>query len=279
MDLLKNFIQLLIGKICLPRLPAVFHEHFIQEGHHKHAQLPFLGRLLGRKRVALRRNIVAVGQSCENDSDVRICHHVSRLRDECLNRELFANLHEARVILESWRVKYNERRPHSALGYRTPNEYAGRKEDEPSCASSCPPPNPPPLAAAGVRGNYGSTPQGGSQRKTRTPTNPESFSYEVSHLRGHGMIKWLLVETTVGSRGHVAFDLNRLKFSAVVHSMFQMLMVAAGHLLILALAIFGLRLSHRYISSRFIRSSVHCPTQLAAKGQYEAPPRGWNACF
>ena len=54
-------------------------------------------------------------------------------------------------------------------------------------------------------------------------------------------------------------------------------MVAAGHLLILALAIFGLRLSHRYISGRFIRSSVHCPTQLAAKGQYEAPPRGWNA--
>ena len=61
--------------------------------------------------------------------------------------------------------------------------------------------------------------------------------------------------------------------------MFQMLMVAAGHLLILALAIFGLRLSHRYISGRFIRSSVHCPTQLAAKGQYEAPPRGWNVLY
>jgi putative transposase len=44
-----------------------------------------------------------------------------KLRDECLNRELFGNLREARVILESWRVEYNERRPHSALGYRTPN--------------------------------------------------------------------------------------------------------------------------------------------------------------
>ena len=42
-----------------------------------------------------------------------------KLRDECLNRELFCNLREARVILESWRVEYNERRPHSALGYRT----------------------------------------------------------------------------------------------------------------------------------------------------------------
>ena len=48
-----------------------------------------------------------------------------KLRDECLNRELFGNLREVRVILESWRVEYNERRPHSALGYRTPNEYAG----------------------------------------------------------------------------------------------------------------------------------------------------------
>jgi putative transposase len=47
-----------------------------------------------------------------------------KLRDECLNRELFGNLREARVILESWRVEYNERRPHSALGYRTPSEYA-----------------------------------------------------------------------------------------------------------------------------------------------------------
>jgi putative transposase len=33
-----------------------------------------------------------------------------------LNRELFGDLREARVILESWRVEYNERRPHSALG-------------------------------------------------------------------------------------------------------------------------------------------------------------------
>jgi len=31
------------------------------------------------------------------------------------------------VILESWRVEYNERRPHSSLGYQTPSEYAGRK--------------------------------------------------------------------------------------------------------------------------------------------------------
>ena len=47
-----------------------------------------------------------------------------KLRDECLNRELFGTLAEARVIVESWRVEYNERRPHSALGYQTPGEFA-----------------------------------------------------------------------------------------------------------------------------------------------------------
>ena len=87
--------------------------------------------------------------------------------------------------------------------------------------------------------------------------------------------KWRLVTRLLGLC-HVAFDLNRLKFDAVLYSMFQILMVAAGHLLILSLAIFGLRLLQRYVSGRFVRSSVHCPTQLAAKGQYEAPPRGWT---
>ena len=50
-----------------------------------------------------------------------------KLHNECLNRELFGNLHKARVILESWRVEYNERRPHSALGYQHPSQYACRR--------------------------------------------------------------------------------------------------------------------------------------------------------
>lgn len=47
-----------------------------------------------------------------------------KLRDECLNRELFGNLREAQVILNQWKREYNEERPHSALGYRTPREAA-----------------------------------------------------------------------------------------------------------------------------------------------------------
>lgn len=47
-----------------------------------------------------------------------------KLRDECLNREVFDTLAEARVIIEAWRQEYNEYRPHSSLGYRTPTEAA-----------------------------------------------------------------------------------------------------------------------------------------------------------
>jgi putative transposase len=49
-----------------------------------------------------------------------------KLRDECLNGELFDNLLEARVVLEDWRIDYNMNRPHSSLGMLTPNEYADR---------------------------------------------------------------------------------------------------------------------------------------------------------
>ena len=61
--------------------------------------------------------------------------------------------------------------------------------------------------------------------------------------------------------------------------MWQNLLVAVGHLFILFLALFGLRLSNRYFSRRFLHSNVHCPIQLAAEGQYEAPPRGWVVLY
>ena len=47
-----------------------------------------------------------------------------KLRDELLNRELFLSLAEARYVLDEWRLDYNHRRPHSALGWQTPAAYA-----------------------------------------------------------------------------------------------------------------------------------------------------------
>ncbi len=43
-----------------------------------------------------------------------------KLRDELLNREAFETPREAQVLIEKWRREYNQRRPHSALGYRPP---------------------------------------------------------------------------------------------------------------------------------------------------------------
>jgi putative transposase len=49
---------------------------------------------------------------------------IGKLRDECLNEEVFRSIEEARVVIESWRREYNQRRPHSALEYQTPAERA-----------------------------------------------------------------------------------------------------------------------------------------------------------
>ena len=47
-----------------------------------------------------------------------------RLRDECLNEHDFATFADVRQILNSWRDRYNTARPHKALGWRTPEEFA-----------------------------------------------------------------------------------------------------------------------------------------------------------
>jgi putative transposase len=48
------------------------------------------------------------------------------LRDECLNLETFHNRDHARALIKLFARHYNERRPHSSLGYVTPKEFAGQ---------------------------------------------------------------------------------------------------------------------------------------------------------
>ena len=59
-----------------------------------------------------------------------------RMRDEHLNGQLFDTLLEAQVLNEDWRIDYNERRPHSSLGWLTPAEFARRwaADHQPSLA-------------------------------------------------------------------------------------------------------------------------------------------------
>ncbi|MBE7516138.1 MAG: transposase [Chloracidobacterium sp.] len=46
-----------------------------------------------------------------------------KLRDELLSRRWFSSMWEARIVVEGWRRFYNSERPHSSLGYRTPEEF------------------------------------------------------------------------------------------------------------------------------------------------------------
>jgi putative transposase len=47
-----------------------------------------------------------------------------KFRDECLNEQYFTSMAHARAVIASWRRDYNEQRPHTALGGRTPAEFA-----------------------------------------------------------------------------------------------------------------------------------------------------------
>ena len=60
----------------------------------------------------------------------------SRFRAECLNQEVFYSARHAQVLLDDWRAFYNAHRPHSSLGYRTPDEFAEQARGQPV---ECPP--------------------------------------------------------------------------------------------------------------------------------------------
>jgi len=47
-----------------------------------------------------------------------------RFRDECMNEHWFSDIVHARKVINDWRQDYNECRPHSALNYQTPSEFA-----------------------------------------------------------------------------------------------------------------------------------------------------------
>ena len=61
-----------------------------------------------------------------------------RLRDELLNETLFRSLPHARAVLEAWRRDYNEKRPHSKLGWMAPRTYADAIRETPGRSAAQP---------------------------------------------------------------------------------------------------------------------------------------------
>ena len=68
-------------------------------------------------RVGVKTLFIEPGSPWENGY---IESFNGKFRGELLNGEIFYTLHEARVVIETWRYKYNHFRPHSSLGYRPP---------------------------------------------------------------------------------------------------------------------------------------------------------------
>jgi putative transposase len=69
----------------------------------------------------VRLHFITPGRPMENGY-IESFH--GKFRDECLNEHWFLTLDDARETVESWRLDYNQVRPHSALAYRTPDEFA-----------------------------------------------------------------------------------------------------------------------------------------------------------
>jgi len=49
---------------------------------------------------------------------------LSYTKDRTLSETMFRNLTHARVVIAAWVTDYNTERPHSALDYQTPADYA-----------------------------------------------------------------------------------------------------------------------------------------------------------
>lgn len=55
----------------------------------------------------------------------------SRFREECLNEHTFEDLAAAKRRIEGWRRYYNEKRPHTAIGMKTPSEFEEERKLKP----------------------------------------------------------------------------------------------------------------------------------------------------
>jgi transposase InsO family protein len=67
----------------------------------------------------------------------------ARMKDEFVKPEVFLNLHDAAAKTAAWQADYNQARPHSALGYRTPAAFAAAWRKQPASAPTGGVPNQP----------------------------------------------------------------------------------------------------------------------------------------
>ena len=100
-----------LGELCVRRGPPTY----IRSDNGAEFTAKAVRRWLAR--IEVQTLFIEPGSPWENGY---IESFNGRLRDEHLNRERFDTLLEAQVLTEMWRNEYNQVRPHSSLGYRSP---------------------------------------------------------------------------------------------------------------------------------------------------------------
>ncbi|MGV3655015.1 MAG: integrase core domain-containing protein, partial [Noviherbaspirillum sp.] len=85
--------------------------------------LEFTSRVLDQWAYArgVTLKLIQAGKPTQN---AYIVSFNGKFRDECLNEHWFTSLAQARAVIAAWRNDYNEARPHSALNYLCPAEFA-----------------------------------------------------------------------------------------------------------------------------------------------------------
>ena len=137
-----------------------------------------------------------------------------RLRDECLNLELFYGLAEARWTIESYRRYFNEQRLHGALGYVPPAEFKQRWLAARPEATGALPPHPRDLALNASKqnrkdesrttplGHPASAPMAG-RRSGCVPAEPYPSADGYSIIERQGSARDLGMDTVaVGNPNH-----------------------------------------------------------------------------
>lgn len=72
------------------------------------------------QRMGVRLRFIQPGKPCQN---AFVESFNGKFRDACLNEQWFVDLAEARHRIEAWRIHYNTVRPHSALGFLSPEQF------------------------------------------------------------------------------------------------------------------------------------------------------------
>ena len=84
-----------------------------------------------------------------------------KFREECLNEHWFLTLDDARETIESWRIDYNQVRPHSALRYLTPEEFTNGYAN----------------VESKLRFPHSHSHDGGCRQKLQLNSNPRALTY------------------------------------------------------------------------------------------------------